>query len=79
MFLKVSLILCCFIYFSDEVFAQTCSVAGAPGQTPISAFPVCGTAAFHQSSVPVCANGVIPEVGCQGDAISYIDAKSLLL
>ncbi len=30
------------------------------GQTPSTAFPVCGTATFIQSSVPICGNTLIP-------------------
>src|SRR5688572_15113273 len=33
--------------------AQSCS---APGQNPETAFPVCGTAVFSQSSVPICGD-----------------------
>jgi len=34
------------------------------GQTPSSAFPVCGTSTFQQGSVPICGNTTIP-VPCQ--------------
>jgi gliding motility-associated-like protein len=37
--------------------AQTC---GGLGQTPVSAFPVCGTFAFTQTTVPECAGRSIP-------------------
>ena len=33
---------------------QTCTTLG---QTPATAFPVCGTTTFQQSSVPICRNG----------------------
>jgi gliding motility-associated-like protein len=47
---------------------QACTTLG---QTPATAFPVCGIDVFHQTSVPTCTNGVIP-VGCT-DGISYAD------
>ena len=52
------LILCAFL-----ASAQNCN---APGQTPSTAFPVCGTKIFNQVEVPICrtANLVVP--GCSG-------------
>lgn len=37
------------------------------GQTPSSAFPVCGTQVFKQASVPVCGATPIPGPGCSND------------
>ena len=37
------------------------------GQTPATAFPVCGGTVFHQDSVPVCTNGGIPTHCNDGD------------
>jgi gliding motility-associated-like protein len=37
--------------------AQKCT---ALGQTPATAFPVCGTLVFQQESVPLCINGAVP-------------------
>jgi gliding motility-associated-like protein len=45
-----------------------CSVLG---QTPGTAFPVCGTSVFHQDQVPTCDNGYIP-VNCH-DGTPYSD------
>ena len=42
-------------------FAQPCTELG---QTPTTAFPVCGTTVFHQSSVPLCATTNIFVPGC---------------
>ncbi len=37
----------------------------ALGQTPSTAFPVCGTTTFHQSTVPLCINNAnMPVPGC---------------
>lgn len=45
------------------------------GQTPASAFPVCGTSVFHQDSVPPCMNGYVLPAGCKmgGDHTGYTD------
>jgi gliding motility-associated-like protein len=42
-------------------FAQPCTELG---QTPSTAFPVCGTTVFHQTSVPLCATTNIFVPGC---------------
>jgi gliding motility-associated-like protein len=36
------------------------------GQTPSTAFPVCGTSTFTQSTVPICGGRNIPAPTCQG-------------
>src|SRR5690606_31148382 len=41
--------------------AQTCA---APGQTPSTAFPVCGTSTFTQNSVALCGGRTVPAQGC---------------
>ena len=43
--------------------AQSCTVLG---QTPATAFPVCGNNVFKQDSVPLCVNGVVPTPTCAG-------------
>ena len=37
----------------------------APGQNPWSAFPVCGTSTFSQSSVPICGGQQVPSPTCR--------------
>jgi gliding motility-associated-like protein len=67
--LLTALILAGGLAISQEARAQGCLVAG---QTPATAFPVCGTAVFTQSSVPVCTNGPVPSPTCIVNAgISY--------
>ncbi len=39
-------------------------VCTAPGQNPSTAFPVCGTSTFIQSSVPICGGRPMPYRGC---------------
>jgi gliding motility-associated-like protein len=59
-------IFCWLLSFSIGIAsAQNCSNIG---QTPASAFPVCGTAVFSQSNVPICGNTDIP-VPCNDGAL----------
>ncbi len=50
------------------MFAQTCTTLG---QTPSTAFPVCGTTVFTQASVPLCATNSLFVPGCSGDGANY--------
>ena len=43
--------------------SQTCTV---PGQLPSTAFPVCGTTAFQQTTVPICTTHDLYVPGCSG-------------
>ena len=54
--------------FSVAIQAQSCT---ALGQTPATAFPVCGTDTFSQSIVPVCGNSNL-KVPCN-DGAQYQD------
>ena len=45
----------------------------ALGQTPATAFPVCGTSAFRQATVPLCTNGVVPTLCPSG--VTYTDVN----
>ncbi|HEY8970629.1 MAG TPA: PKD domain-containing protein, partial [Puia sp.] len=44
------------------------------GQTPATAFPVCGSSTFTQTSVPLCTNGNIP-VTCTNVSGGYADVN----
>ena len=50
-------------------FTQNCSTLG---QTPGTAFPVCGTADFKQQTVSACGGRLIPVPGCN-DGAQYSD------
>ncbi len=64
------LILLIFCLYGKSALGQTCT---ALGQTPSTAFPVCGTSTFHQSTVPVCGGTTIPGP-CNGvDGITLSD------
>ncbi len=43
------------------VHAQICTT---PGQNPSTAFPVCGTSTFAQTTVPLCGGRNLPYKGC---------------
>ena len=59
--LAVALVLFCLT--GSKIFSQVCSVLG---QTPQSAFPVCGVKVFQQGSVPLCKGPAINAPGCTG-------------
>ncbi len=52
------------------IYAQPCSTLG---QTPSTAFPVCGTSVFNQQTVPACGGRSIPVPGCENDGAAYGD------
>jgi len=52
-----------FICLSVTGNAQICN---PPGQTPSSAFPVCGTTTFQQTTVPICSTHDLFVPGCSG-------------
>jgi gliding motility-associated-like protein len=58
-------IVCLFLMLlcTNRLMAQACSNLG---QTPATAFPVCGTTAFSQSNVPICGSHTINVPGCTG-------------
>ncbi len=68
---KISVILSCLVFFSVKIFSQQCTTLG---QTPGTAFPVCGLDTFHQSSVPTCSNGNIYNYHCN-DGVTYQDVN----
>jgi len=57
----------CFLFLPVMLRAQCTTL----GQTPATAFPVCGTAVFTKDIVPICTNNTIP-VACN-DGAQYSD------
>jgi gliding motility-associated-like protein len=53
------------LVFSNILFGQACTNLG---QTPPTAFPVCGTTPFFQASVPICSSASLFVPGCSGIA-----------
>lgn len=56
-----------FLLISSALLAQECT---QPGQTPSTAFPVCGTNVFSQENVPICSTHSLYVPGCD-DGASY--------
>lgn len=52
-----------FIFLGIRSHAQECT---SLGQTPSTAFPVCGTTVFEQKQVPVCSSTSLYVPGCSG-------------
>src|SRR5687768_10982835 len=63
--LSITLVFICL--YAD---AQRCTTLG---QNPETAFPVCGTTIFTQSTVPICGEGSITAPGCEGIGSPYPD------
>lgn len=65
-----SFLLLCFLLLAG-IAAKTQSTACTnPGQTPSSAFPVCGTSVFNQISVPICGGVSLPSPHCPNQGLS---------
>lgn len=60
------LILFLFILFNNDIYSQGCTTLG---QTPGTAFPVCGTDVFTQNTVPICVNLNLPNNCASGNLI----------
>ncbi len=69
--LKIVSILFLFSFISVKIFAQCTTL----GQTPNTAFPVCGVDTFYQNTVPICSNNTILAPGCGGNGYPYPDAN----
>lgn len=65
MYPRIGLFLFIF-FFHLHVYSQTCTTLG---QTPSTAFPVCGTDVFSQATVPICVNKNIPNNCANGNII----------
>src|SRR5258705_9393863 len=64
-FLKPGIVLLfSFLFFQLTGWAQPCSTLG---QTPSTAFPVCGTTTFQQNNVPLCNTNSLYVPGCSGN------------
>jgi len=50
-------------------YAGLAQVCTNPGQTPATAFPLCGRGVFSQTTVPICDGTLLPAIHCPGDQI----------
>jgi len=62
-------VLALIILITNKLLAQGCSTLG---QTPSTAFPVCGIDTFSQATVPLCSSHNLTVPGCN-DGASYAD------
>ena len=62
-FLRIFFILTALFLRINNSFAQNCTTLG---QTPSTAFPVCGTSNFTQNNVPICSTTSLFVPGCSG-------------
>lgn len=60
----VSVFVCLII--ASGAFAQVCT---NPGQTPSTAFPLCGRGVFSQTTVPICDGTPMPSIHCPNDGL----------
>jgi len=67
--IKVCTIFLTLFLLQKTLHAQVCNQLG---QTPASAFPVCGTTSFSQTTVPICLNGIVP-VPCPATNVTFYD------
>jgi gliding motility-associated-like protein len=67
------LLLTFFSFFTTFVLAQDCTTLG---QTPSSAFPVCGTSTFQQNTVPICSTVNLFVPGCSGSGGADYENKN---
>jgi gliding motility-associated-like protein len=65
---RILLLLCLFLRLG--AYAQPCS---SLGQTPSTAFPVCGTGTFIQTTVPLCGSFDMPVPCDRSDGAIYMD------
>jgi gliding motility-associated-like protein len=63
-----------FLLLLSSLTLQLYSQCSNAGQNPSSAFPVCGTATFTQTSVPSCAGRTIPVPVCASTTV-YADVN----
>src|SRR6476620_2008532 len=71
--LKPSLLLIISIASVLKGFSQACTTLG---QTPSTAFPVCGTSTFQQNVVPPCATNDLYVPGCTGTSNALYQNKN---
>ncbi|MDX2046297.1 MAG: gliding motility-associated C-terminal domain-containing protein [Chitinophagaceae bacterium] len=62
--MRSTLVIILTLFCNIAIIAQTQPPCTTLGQTPSTAFPVCGTTAFNQVTVPICENRAVPVPGC---------------
>lgn len=62
-----------FFLFAEPLYSQACTTLG---QTPATAFPVCGTITFTQNTVPLCGTVPLFVPGCSGSGNANYENKN---
>ncbi|MFL5788021.1 MAG: gliding motility-associated C-terminal domain-containing protein [Flavisolibacter sp.] len=60
----------CLITMWNQALTQGCP---NPGQSPSTAFPVCGTSVFSQTTVPLCDGQILPSPACSADGVRDVN------
>src|SRR3984893_15688158 len=69
--MRAAYLICLCILITVTANTQPCT---APGQNPSTAFPVCGTTTFQQTTVPICSTHALFVPGCSGSSnANYAD------
>ncbi|WP_132052946.1 PKD domain-containing protein [Pseudocnuella soli] len=68
--MRLILLLFVMVLLQAKLQAQACN---NPGQTPSTAFPVCGTSVFSQATVPLCAGRTMPSPSCPGEGLADVN------
>src|SRR5215213_7095897 len=71
--MKLLLIATFLLCLCSFVAGQSCTT---PGQTPSTAFPVCGTSIFQQNTVPICVSHRLTVPGCSGTGTANYQDKN---
>lgn len=66
--MRIHFLLFIFLFGALSGYSQPCTTLG---QNPSTAFPVCGTTTFTQSTVPLCSSASLFVPGCSGDGALY--------
>jgi len=61
---RLLIILILILSLKHQLYAQCTTL----GQTPATAFPVCGTSVFNQTTVPICSTNSLYVPGCTGNS-----------
>jgi len=65
LFKTVALLFAFFFLYANPALSQACTTLG---QTPTTAFPVCGITTFQQNNVPLCKTNDLFVPGCTGSS-----------
>lgn len=71
--MKTLMLILGLLFAQQAAYAQIITGCAALGQKPETAFPVCGSKVFKQSSVPICTNRLVKVPSCSTSSAEYAD------